>query len=333
MAFCILRTKKLKSFSAVINSAKHTFREEKTPNADPLRTPKNRSTGAKSSAGLVGALRERLPERRRKDAVLAIEYLVTASPEFFKDTGLNTTHTRASFFNAALEFLRNLHGHANVLNATLHLDETTPHLVAYVVPLNASGKLCAKDFLGGRDKLKRLQTSFYERVGSKFGLERGLQGSSATHQNVKKFYGQISNQPKLNSLSVVDKLADLVGIKTQAIKARAHDESDLIAHSKANVRASMLMVKADHMKIQGQYEAEKIRSAARLKELELERKSKAALTIELQAAKTMIASAKQQSIDLYERNRHLESVARPPSSPSTTKDHDVSKTPKSGLAG
>ena len=126
MAYCILRTKKLKNFGAVASSARHTFREEPTPNADTLRAHKNRYMGAKSSAGVLGALRELLPARRRKDAVLAIEYLVTASPEFFKDAGLKTTHTRAGFFNAALEFLRQKHGKQNVISAALHMDETTP---------------------------------------------------------------------------------------------------------------------------------------------------------------------------------------------------------------
>ena len=32
----------------------------------------------------MGKLRELLPEKRRKDAVLAVEYVMTASPEWWK---------------------------------------------------------------------------------------------------------------------------------------------------------------------------------------------------------------------------------------------------------
>ncbi len=82
------------------------------------------------------------------------------------------------------------HGKTNVLNATLNADETTPHLVAYVVPLNAAGCLSAKDFLGEKDKTTQLQKDFHAAVGTRFGLEHGILGSPAKHQAVRRFYAQ-----------------------------------------------------------------------------------------------------------------------------------------------
>jgi hypothetical protein len=38
MNYCILRAAKLNSFGSIAASAKHTFREIPTPNADPART-------------------------------------------------------------------------------------------------------------------------------------------------------------------------------------------------------------------------------------------------------------------------------------------------------
>ena len=274
MAYCILRTKKLKSFGAVAGSARHTFREDPTPNADTLRGHKNRYMGAKSSAGVLGALRELLPARRRKDAVLAIEYLVTASPEFFKDAGLKTTHTRAGFFNAALDFLRQKHGKQNVISAALHMDETTPHLVAYVVPLNAAGKLCAKDYLGGKDKLVRLQTDFFEQVGSKFELARGVQGSRATHQAVKRFYSQIDLPSPLKPLSSIDKIADLLGFQTAATSQRESDELALVAQGTAHSASALLSVKSAQKRAHASLLAERERSQALTNSLEKERKKR-----------------------------------------------------------
>ncbi|WP_171499017.1 plasmid recombination protein, partial [Acinetobacter soli] len=71
----------------------------------------------------------RIPEKRRKDAVLCIEHLVTASPEW---DGWGTEKETA-FFEQARKWLESKYGKKNVVSTTIHRDETTPHLVAYVV--------------------------------------------------------------------------------------------------------------------------------------------------------------------------------------------------------
>ena len=50
--------------------------------------------------------------------------------------------------------LEDRHGKENVIATTIHRDESTPHLVAYVVPL-VDGKLNAKKFLGGRENSQK----------------------------------------------------------------------------------------------------------------------------------------------------------------------------------
>ncbi|WP_171496447.1 plasmid recombination protein, partial [Acinetobacter sp. TUM15372] len=72
----------------------------------------------------------------------------------------------------------------------IHRDETTPHLVAYVVPIDLEGKLNAREFLGGRSKLSKMQTDFDNEV-KHLGLERGLEGSKAEHTTIKDFYAEI----------------------------------------------------------------------------------------------------------------------------------------------
>ncbi|WP_419851934.1 plasmid recombination protein [Actinobacillus pleuropneumoniae] len=39
----------------------------------------------------------------------------------------------------------------------MHNDESTPHLVAYVVPLDERGKLNAKKWLGGKKLMNEMQ--------------------------------------------------------------------------------------------------------------------------------------------------------------------------------
>ncbi len=133
-----------------------------------------------------------LPEKRRKDAVLAIEYLVTASPG---DMKLKSQHEQILYFTDSLIWLKERHGQ-NVFYAGLHFDETTPHLFAYAVPLDPdTGRLNAKKWLGGPQALSEMQTDFAEKVGAKHQLERGILGSRAKHQTIKHFYGALASPP------------------------------------------------------------------------------------------------------------------------------------------
>lgn len=65
----------------------------------------------------------------------------------------------------------------------IQLDETTPHLVVYVVPIDKKGKLNCRH-LNGRDKMTAMQTDFANVAGAKYGLQRGQEGSKAKHEEV-----------------------------------------------------------------------------------------------------------------------------------------------------
>lgn len=180
--FAILRTAKLKNFGGLAASGQHNFRERETQNADAERTHLNVTAGARNTAELTRAVAERLPEKRRKDAVIAIEYLITASPEHFGANWRESGENGMAYFSDALEWLKKRHGEQNIVAATIHLDESTPHMAAYVVPLTKDGRLSAKDFVGGRSALSKMQTSFAQDVGQRHGLQRGVEKSKAVHK-------------------------------------------------------------------------------------------------------------------------------------------------------
>lgn len=194
MNYCILRIKKLTSFGSIAGSAKHTFREIPTPNADASRTHLNWTSGAQTSAEVCAAIMAALPAKRRKDAVLCIEYLFTATPEWFEST---PEKAHCDYVDGALAWLRQRHGAANIVCLNLQLDEKSPHLVAYVVPLTKDGRLSAKDFLGGRAKLSAMQTDFWTTVGRPAGLDRGLEGSTAKHTTAKQYSAALARNPML----------------------------------------------------------------------------------------------------------------------------------------
>lgn len=188
--FVILRTDKLKHLASVRRSLKHSFREQPTPNADAARLAENTHIGAASVEDAMRQVAARLPEKRRKDAVLAIEYLVTGSPEAMHG---KSRAEQDAYFDDALAWLRERHGADNVVYAGIHRDERTPHMYAYVVPLDPdTGRLNCRRYLGGAKALNQLQTDFAVQVGKQHGLERGIEGSKAKHQRVQQWYRQIA---------------------------------------------------------------------------------------------------------------------------------------------
>jgi len=200
--------------SAVARSGKHTFREQLTPNADPAKTMKNKIVGARTSEDLEARLRQRLPGKIKARSVLCIEYMITASPEAFKRHGGTLDDMGNGYFNDALRWLRERHGTENVISSAVHLDETTPHLVAYVAPMTADNRLSCRDFLGGPQKMRQMQTDFYEKCGRKRGLQRGVKGSKAKHQDIKSFYAAMNEAGSAPKLKAKDYAAAALGIKT-----------------------------------------------------------------------------------------------------------------------
>jgi hypothetical protein len=253
-AYCILRAEKLTSLGSIAGSAKHTFREILTPNADPDRTHLNWTGGAKSSAEVRAAIKARLPVARRKDAVLCIEYLITASPEWCKATPWKT---QRKYFNDAIAWLRARHGAANVVCLNLQLDETSPHLVAYVVPLTVDGRLSAKDFLGGRKVLSDMQTQFADQVGKPVGLQRGIQGSKAKHTTSRQYAAALQKNPTLAAPATpAPTIAD-------RITGRAKKMED--DHAAQQAKHAALLEQTRNVALVGQHA--RIRQAAALEEL------------------------------------------------------------------
>lgn len=185
--FAIMRCKKLNSLGNVAASLKHAYRERETPNADPDRTPRNDLGEARSTSEAMGKLRDRLPESRRKDAVLAVEYMMTASPDWWKTA---SREQQAQFFDRAKQWLRDKYGPDNIVAEVIHRDETSPHLSAFVVPLTADGRLSAKEYIGNKAQMTKDQTLFATKMRD-LGLERGLEGSKARHKTIQRYYAEL----------------------------------------------------------------------------------------------------------------------------------------------
>jgi len=140
---------------------------------------------------------KRLPDKIRKNAVLAVEMLYTASPEYFRPSNPGAAGTWEagrfdSWKSAAMSYLRKQWGD-RLVSATLHLDEATPHIHAIIVPLDSRGRLNCRDVFN-RQALIDNQTGYASSLRH-LGLVRGLEGSKAKHEDIKKYYGRVSAPP------------------------------------------------------------------------------------------------------------------------------------------
>lgn len=108
--------------------------------------------------------------KTRSNSVVALDAIYTASGDFFKG---KSNEENDQFFRDCLRFHQRKFGH--VVSAVIHYDETTPHLHILSVPLTQDGRLSAREIVGNRTNLSRMQTEFFEQVGKGYGLERGVQ--------------------------------------------------------------------------------------------------------------------------------------------------------------
>lgn len=172
--------------SQVAAAASHAFRDRETLNADLARKSLNVHIGYDSAESLQTGFNNALPEKRRKNAVLCVEHLVTFSADALTRKDFN----EKNYFADAVEWMKERYG-KGFIGATIHYDETTPHMHAYVVPL-VDGRLSATHFFDGRKKMHAYQSDFYQKVGQKHGLVRGVERTYARHVDVKRYYAHVN---------------------------------------------------------------------------------------------------------------------------------------------
>ena len=159
-----------------------------------------------------------------------------------------------------LDWLRKTYGADNVVSAVLHLDETTPHIHATVVPIvtterkkkkheeqakkryrkkspNAA-RLCLDEVMS-RDKLKEYQDT-YAQAMAKYGLQRGVRGSDARHIGTSEYYRELINQTE----TVKSELSNLKEEQTEAqselSKVKADVSKEKLKNSAADVGSKLM---------------------------------------------------------------------------------------------
>lgn len=127
---------------------------------------------------------------------VADELVMTASHNFFKDMSREQIKDWA---DTCMEFVYNDLGYKKeqILHATVHLDEETPHIHCVVVPLvkkldnrtkSERYTISKKQYIKDKLQLSQLQDMYHKRLTEKgYDLERGIKGSDNQHIKIKEY--------------------------------------------------------------------------------------------------------------------------------------------------
>ena len=233
----------------------HIERTVHPKNADRKRTHLNRELvqfpeGVKNRTQAIAHRIETAGIKRKvgTNQVKAIRVLLTGSNKDMKQ--MEADGRLDDWCNDNLKWLRETYGERNIVSAVLHMDEKTPHIHATIVPIvtgerrkarkeEQNGKkkyrkkntqdvrLCADDVMA-RHRLKHYQDT-YAQAMSKYGLQRGIDGSLAKHISTMQYYKELVEQQD----SLQENIETLLGLgrgsteeteKGQGRNRRAEDE-------------------------------------------------------------------------------------------------------------
>lgn len=214
MGYAVLHLDKTSGTDSAMSA--HIERTIAPKNADPERTHLNRELikFPDSVRNRTEAIQHRLENaglQRKigKNQVQAIRILLTGSPEEMQR--ILTDGKLSEWCDDNLCWLGETYGKENIVSAVLHLDESTPHIHATLVPIvtterrkkksekqvkkqyrkkNPNAPRLSADDVMTRIKLKEYQDT-YALAMSKYGLQRGIDGSEARHISTSQYYREL----------------------------------------------------------------------------------------------------------------------------------------------
>ncbi len=238
MGYAVLHLEKAKGADGAMST--HIERTVHPKNADRMRTHLNRELvrfpeGVKNRTQAIAHRIETAGIKRKvgTNQVKAIRVLLTGSNKDMKQ--MEADGRLDGWCNDNLKWLWETYGEQNLVSAVLHMDEKTPHIHATIVPIvtgerrkakqdEQNGKkkyrkkspqdvrLCADDVMA-RHKLKHYQDT-YAQAMSKYGLQRGIDGSLAKHISTMQYYkGLVEQQDSLQ-----ENIETLLGLEEEAQK-------------------------------------------------------------------------------------------------------------------
>ena len=265
MGYAVLHLEKAKGADGAMST--HIERTVHPKNADSTRTHLNRELvqfpeGVKNRTEAIAHRIETAGIRRKvgTNQVKAIRVLLTGSNKNMKQ--MEADGRLDGWCSDNLKWLRETYGELNLVSAVLHMDEKTPHIHATVVPIvtgerrkarqeERNGKkkyrkknpqdvrLCADDVMA-RHKLKHYQDT-YAQAMSKYGLQRGVDGSLARHVSTSQYYKELVEQQD----SLQENIENLLQLEEEALKKLKQVKGEINTQKMKNAAVNATTAIAD----------------------------------------------------------------------------------------
>jgi hypothetical protein len=257
--YAILRVEKVKSLRELQARADHNNRkaaqglEHTNPEGEVVLLLGDDDAVAAwhRKAQAVGVSQDKL----RKDATYAVEWLATASPEWWAKA---TDEEKAEWQEATMAFIiEKAGGPENVLSMHLHMDESTPHIQGLTIPLiekeikqkgrakkgkekppaEVAWTLSAADYIGGhRNRLIEMQSAYAAEVAH-LGLRRGVPRKETGARNMPPAKWRAAMAIELDAQREAT-------AEAQEARQKATDEANVIM-AKAHQESARVITTAD----------------------------------------------------------------------------------------
>ena len=203
--YCIMRAEKITTTKALDAAYRHVYRKDCPLNADPEKSHRNiydihqlNDDGTQMS--YMDSFRRRIHQlpyyqdhKIRSNAVLGIDilfsYSKSAEGTFDEQAWMEKN---AKWLNDTFSVAPD--GRSNVISVVYHEDEHSFHGHAYVIPIDERGRLNCRRFMNGT--LGQYQSSYAKEM-EEFGLDRGIEGSTADHRTMSRMYAKANEAAKV----------------------------------------------------------------------------------------------------------------------------------------
>lgn len=227
--YAILRTKKIKDNNKFAQMCSHNLRDGKNPeeNIDKSKSNQNEILidefdlqNVKEFGGSysqkIDNYYDKLGVKQRSNSVKAMEFVLTASPEFFEKA---TAKQKEDWKKHQLDFVKKEFG-KNVKLMVLHNDESNQHFHV-TVSVEETKTVKFKNRHGAGEKTttnlnaRKFNRSYlidlhtrYAEHNKPFGLVRGVRGSKATHTDLKEFRADVKEALESDYTKQINKEID-----------------------------------------------------------------------------------------------------------------------------
>lgn len=196
MGYAFMRIEKVKSMAALSGKYQHNYRTRDVINASKDLSHHNEELVSLHGKTYGDVVKQKLKDMKqyqqvpiRSNGVPALEIIMSLPREDLPNVDLeewkkdNVKWLRETF-NKDVEKYGD-----NVISVVYHGDEAgSVHLHAIVTPIDEKGKFNCSAYFKGKYELSRLQTDYGKLMEKNHGLERGVEGSIAKHEDIARLY-------------------------------------------------------------------------------------------------------------------------------------------------